>query len=208
MKNSVITVLGFLLISLGCAIFFVSQVSRMEEKHPIFSTTVTVPFSEQAKLEYFYTSALLDELTSYAIVFGHSDLHIEAVNLTAPNGDTVIAGQDCSFKTIAKGTYTFLVTGHYLLMPDIGNPPPGPWDSSGNSKGKSGGALEWEHNIWHASELAKENIDDSVDVSIFELEGKPEYVHPYGVLWPGALVLWGIGVIVPITATVMKRKNV
>jgi len=209
MKINAAIVVGFLSISLGCAIFFTSQISCIEGARPIFSTTVTVPFNDHAKPEYFYTSASLEELASYVIVFRDSDLQIDSVNITAPNNDMIVADQDFSFRTATGGAYTFQVACHYLLLPDIGTPPPSTLpDSARNSYGKSGGSLEWEHNIFHGSRQAKENIDDTVDVHIFKLEEKPEYVHPYSSLWPAALGLWGIGAIVSITATIIKRKKV
>jgi len=183
-----------------------SQVASLEERmvpnnYPIFSKKLEVPFNEHAKQEVFQVSASLDESTSYTIVLTNSDLQIDEISLTEPNGESTIADHNLYFKTTVRGMYTFSVRGHYLLSSELGSMPPPPL--APNQPYPQHATRDFSDGFDPRAE-----IDDTVDVAIFELVEKTENVHPYGFLFPVSVSLILAAAVFSIIQSALKRRNV
>jgi len=202
-RSAVICLVFFL----GFAAFFLSQISVAEERLvqdniPIFAKEVFVPFKEHATPEYFCINASLEKPSSYLLIFANSDLQIDAVNITEPNGEEVTVNENFSFQTSDSGIYTVSVCGYYLLESELrevwGGKKPNPWST---------GPPGWDSWKSQGSGEPAPPESQTVYVNIFELVEKMEDVRPYSLLLYAGSGLLVTGVVLSPSAILPARKK-
>lgn len=173
---------------------------------PVFAQTISVSFRQSGVPEYFCVEASLPGNSSYIIKFADSDLRVDAVNVTTPEGQTMTTERirDYGFNATSEGTYKLLARGYYVSSSGMTDAAPIIPPPAGTP------AREW-----HAMEppntggrRGDQGIDDSVDVKVFRLVEEHDGFLSSGSPFYTCLSLWAVGAVLTLTssALVFKRR--